>query len=150
MSEQAIGLFLVGLSSAAYALTLGAFFEARSRARASPRTSARAPRVSVLKPLAGIDDELDANLESFARLDYPSFELLLGVASEDDPAFRVATDFVARHPRLEARVVVTDASLARNPKVAQLVALERVASGSLLVISDSNVRVAGGIGVAGA
>jgi ceramide glucosyltransferase len=110
------------------------------RARAT-RSIDRAPRVSIFKPLAGRDDDLEANLESFARIDYPSFELLFGVASADDPAFAVARRFIARHPRLDARVVVTDPDAAVNPKVAQLVGLERVATGEVYVISDSNVRV---------
>ena len=101
----------------------------------------RAPRVSILKPLAGIDDDLEANLESFARVDYPSFELLLGVASPSDPAYAVARRFAARHPRLHARVVQTDPEASLNPKVAQLVGLERSATGDVLVVSDSNVRV---------
>jgi ceramide glucosyltransferase len=61
----------------------------------------RAPRVSIFKPLAGRDDDLEANLESFACIDYPSFEILLGVASPSDPAFLVARRFVDAPP--EAR-----------------------------------------------
>ncbi len=114
---------------------------ARSREQPAVRRVDRAPRVSILKPLAGKDDDLEANLESFARIDYPSFELLLGVASYEDPAYPVARRLVARHPKLDARVVLTDPDAATNPKVAQLVGLERVATGDVYVVSDSNVRV---------
>ncbi len=110
------------------------------RTRAT-RSIDRAPRVSIFKPLAGRDDDLEANLESFACIDYPSFELLFGVASHEDPAYALARRFIARHPKLDARVVVTDAHAAINPKVAQLVGLERLATGEVYVISDSNVRV---------
>ncbi|HEY8086845.1 MAG TPA: glycosyltransferase [Polyangiaceae bacterium] len=112
-----------------------------SRRRSPAKPVDRAPRVTILKPLAGKDDDLEANLESFARIDYPSFEILLGVASADDPAYAVARRFVARHSRLAARVVLTDRDAAVNPKVAQLVGLEREATGEVYVISDSNVRV---------
>jgi ceramide glucosyltransferase len=111
------------------------------RRRSAPAPLDRAPRVTIFKPLAGRDDDLEANLESFARIDYPSFEILFGVASVDDPAYAVARRFLARHPRLDARVVVTDRDAAINPKVAQLVGLERCATGDVFVISDSNVRV---------
>jgi ceramide glucosyltransferase len=101
----------------------------------------RAPRVSILKPLAGEDDELANNLASFASLDYPSYEILLGVAALDDPALPIAREFVQAHPGLAARVLLTDPDSALNPKVAQLIALEKAAGGDILVISDSNVRV---------
>jgi ceramide glucosyltransferase len=112
-----------------------------ARRKSKRKTIDRAPRVTIFKPLAGRDDDLEANLESFARIDYPSFEILFGVASPDDPAFLVARRFVAKHPRLDARVVLTDRDAAFNPKVAQLVGLERAATGEVYVISDSNVRV---------
>jgi hypothetical protein len=40
-----------------------------------------------------------------------------------------------------ARLIITDPDAATNPKVAQLLALERAASGEVVVVSDSNVRV---------
>jgi ceramide glucosyltransferase len=104
----------------------------------------RAPRVTILKPLAGVDDDLEANLESFAALDYPAFEILLGVSSASDPAYEAARRFVRAHPRLSARVVLTDPDAAVNPKVAQLIGLDARATGEVVVVSDSNVRVSPG------
>jgi ceramide glucosyltransferase len=140
--------FAVSLTIASLALYLtmmGLFAQTIRKRRAIQLGDvARAPRVTILKPLAGCDDDLEANLESFAAIDYPSFEILLGVASPTDPALAVAARFVARHPRIEARLVVTDPDAATNPKVAQLAGLERSATGEVLVISDSNVRVSPG------
>jgi ceramide glucosyltransferase len=101
----------------------------------------RAPRVSIYKPLAGADDDLAGNLASFAAIDYPSYEVLFGVASATDPAAAVARAFLQAHPKVCARLVLTDPSVAVNPKVAQLLALDRRATGDIVVISDSNVRV---------
>jgi len=132
------------VSVALYAAMMALFWRAMVRRRALRRQKPsveRAPRVSILKPLAGSDDELEDNLESFARIDYPSYEILIGVADASDPAFAVARRFCARNPRIDARIIVTDPDAAPNPKVAQLIALERVATGELFVISDSNVRV---------
>jgi ceramide glucosyltransferase len=42
---------------------------------------------------------------------------------------------------VKAKLIVTNADEARNPKVAQLLGLERAASGEVIVVSDSNVRV---------
>jgi ceramide glucosyltransferase len=128
-------LLLYSTMMGLFALTL------RKRRATEPLDVPRAPRITIFKPLAGADDDLAANLDSFARIDYPSFEILFGVASPSDPAFVAASRFVARHPRVDARVVVTDPDAAVNPKVAQLAGLERVATGEVYVISDSNVRV---------
>ena len=111
------------------------------RRRAPARAPQNTPRVSILKPLAGIDDELDENLSSFATLDYPDYEIVLGVASVDDGAYPVARKFVERVGHERARLIITDPDAATNPKVAQLLALERAATGEVVVVSDSNVRV---------
>lgn len=136
-----LSVALVSLSLSTWLALLGAALLARAK-----RTrTAHAPCttfVSVLKPLAGEDDDLAANLASFARLSHPHHELLFGVASLADPAARVAHAFLAAHPHVDARLVVTDRRAAENPKVAQLVGLAAVARGEVLVISDSNVRVA--------
>jgi ceramide glucosyltransferase len=130
------------VSLALYAAMIALFARAMAawRARERPELD-RAPRVTIFKPLAGCDDDLEDNLESFAQIDYPSFEILLGVADPSDPAFAAARAFVARHPELDLRIVITDPDAATNPKVAQLVGLERVATGEVYVISDSNIRV---------
>jgi ceramide glucosyltransferase len=128
-------------------LAIGLRRERRRSSGPRPAQAKGAPRVSILKPLAGHDDELAENLGSFARLDYPAYEILLGVARSDDPAVPAARAFLAEHAAhlrergCDARLIVTDPSLALNPKVAQLVALERQASGDLVIVSDSNVRV---------
>lgn len=110
--------------------------------RVTPASSASTVGlVSILKPLAGRDDDLDANLESFATLDEHPHEILFGVASRSDPAYRAACAFVARHPEIDARVIVTNPRAAINPKVAQLIGLAAEARGDVLVTSDSNVRV---------
>lgn len=106
---------------------------------------ARAPRggpgVSVLKPLSGVDDELEENLRSFVgqRTDGRPYEVLLGVSDVKDAAYPLALEAVRRWPHI-FRVVVQQDAPGLNPKVNQLLTLERAARHELLVISDSNVR----------
>lgn len=128
-------------SFALHATMMAGFGWAWTRRKKNVPRVDRSPRVSILRPLAGDDDELRANLESLATLDYPSVEILLGVASTEDPAWRIARAFVAAHPELDARVLLTDPRAAINPKVAQLLTLEREATGEIVLVSDSNVRV---------
>ena len=105
---------------------------------------ARRPGISILKPLCGVDDDLEANLEQFARLDYAGeYEVVLGVKDTRDDAFAVARAAVARWPdRMRLELQVGEPGL--NPKVNQLITLADRARHDLLVISDSNTRVGPG------
>jgi ceramide glucosyltransferase len=127
------------VSSAMYLTMLTSF--SRAWSRRPRRELARCPRITIFKPVAGLDDDLRENLESFAALDYPAFELLFGVADLDDPALPTLRAFVGGHPELDARIVFTNPSAAINPKIAQLLGLEKVATGEIFLISDANVRV---------
>lgn len=129
-----------------YAVAMAVFhllLALRRRTERAPRSTPEdaCSMVSILKPLAGADDDLRANLDSFAALRGRRYEVLFGVASESDEAYDAACDFIRRHPDVEARVVLTQRYAAVNPKIAQLIGLENEARGSVLVVSDSNVRV---------
>lgn len=107
---------------------------------------ARAPRdftppVSIIKPLSGLDDELEENLESFYRLDYPLYEVVFSFASNDDPAFRVARGVADRHSGVPTVFVVDGREPAANSKVNRLAAGSRCARYRHLLFSDGNVRV---------
>jgi ceramide glucosyltransferase len=136
-------LVLAALSAGLY-LTMVAGFLMAMRHRRVPPVPQHGPRVSILKPLAGFDDELEENLSSFAALEYPDYEILLGVASVDDRAYPIARKFVDRVGQERAQLIVTDPDVATNPEVAQLLSLEQAATGDIVVVSDSNVRVAPG------
>jgi ceramide glucosyltransferase len=104
---------------------------------------ATSPRVSILKPLSGLDDGLEENLGSFAVLTGISHEIILSVAREEDPAVAVARRVMARFPAAPFRLVVggSPSVLLSNPKVERLVVAARVARGEILFVSDSNVRI---------
>lgn len=105
----------------------------------------RWPGISVLKPMAGLDDELKENLTSHLAIDYPGeWELLLGVRSTQDPAYNLARAFVMEHaPR--ARLVLQEGEPGFNPKVNQLLSLTAQARYEILAGTDSNVRVHPGV-----
>lgn len=113
----------------------------RGAAPAPATPDAELPGISILKPLCGVDDGLEENLASFAALAYPRYEVLLGVKSARDPAFAVARAAARLWPE-RMRLVLQRDDPGRNPKVNQLIGLARAAQHPLLVVSDSNVRVA--------
>ncbi|PTL82446.1 glycosyltransferase [Vitiosangium sp. GDMCC 1.1324] len=112
-----------------------------SQARPSP---GRPPAgISILKPLCGVDDDLEANLAWFATLDYPAYEVILGVKDTRDPAYAVARAAVARWPHI-MRLELQHGEPGLNPKVNQLITLAGAARYDLLLISDSNTRAGAG------
>lgn len=111
----------------------------RIRRRVLP--SAPLPPVSVMKPLCGIDPDLEGNLESFFHLDYPSYELIFGVQGEDDPAIEVVHRLQKRYPKVRSRLVVHNSRRGMNPKVRNLRAMLPATHHDVMLISDSNVRV---------
>jgi ceramide glucosyltransferase len=113
----------------------------RQQAAAPPPAPAAWPPVSILKPLKGVDADLEGNLESFFRLEYPTYELVFGVADPGDPALAVARRVAARHPRVAARFATGGPEVGFNPKVNNLAGILPHARYQLLLISDSNIAV---------
>ncbi len=99
------------------------------------------PPVTIFKPLKGQDEGLEQNLRSFFRLDYPTFQLLFGVAEAEDPAIEVVERLMREFPDQDARLVVGTPAFGLNPKVENLAAMERHRRHETILISDSNVRV---------
>jgi len=99
--------------------------------------------VSILKPVCGLDDELEENLASFTRLDGIRYEVIISAEEADDPALEVARRVMRTHPTAPFRIVIDGGSQTGvvNRKVERLIAAARVAKGDVLFISDSNVRV---------
>jgi ceramide glucosyltransferase len=100
-----------------------------------------APPISVLKPLAGVDDGLESNLRTFFQQDYPRFEILFAVRSARDPAIVVAERLRAEFPGVPSRLIVTGEPPYPNAKVYSLDRMLAVAAHDLVVMSDSDIRV---------
>jgi len=100
--------------------------------------------VSVLKPLSGIDDGLEANLRSFFEQEHVEFELLFAVRDPRDPAVAVVEKLQSEFPGRRSRLVVTGEPPYPNAKVYSLDRMLALAQHDLLVMSDSDIRVAPG------
>jgi ceramide glucosyltransferase len=112
----------------------------RYRAVIPPDTIERPP-ISILKPLAGVDDGLEDNLRSFFEQKYPYFEILFAVRSASDPAIEVTERLRARYPAIPSRLIVTGEPPYPNAKVYSLDLMLAAASHDLIVMADSDIRV---------
>ena len=132
----ALTLAILSLSIALIAHLCGR----RVLSRRVPRTDFFPP-ISILKPLKGLDDGLYENLTSFAKLDYPVFELICGAEDAGDPALEVARRVQRENPQARIRLIQCRGYRGKNPKVRSLQALSAQARFEHWMISDSNVRV---------
>jgi ceramide glucosyltransferase len=112
----------------------------RYRAVRPPKSRGAAP-VSILKPLAGVDDGLEENLRSFFEQDYSVFEILFAVRSSEDRAIAVVDRLRAQFPNVPARLIVTGEPPYPNAKVYSLDRMLAAARYDLLVMADSDIRV---------
>ena len=106
-----------------------------------PRSVQSSEPISVLKPLAGLDLDLESNLRTFFEQDYPAYEILFAVQSESDPAVAVVRSLQSEYPRIASRLIVTGESAYPNPKVFSLDRMLAAAANDLVVMSDSDIRV---------
>ncbi len=99
------------------------------------------PPLTFLKPIKGLEEELEQNVESLFRQDYPTFEIIFSSTEDNDPGIWVAQRVAARHPDVSSKFVLSDPQSAMNPKVANLVGAEAHARYDLTLLSDANVRL---------
>jgi len=97
--------------------------------------------VSILKPLAGLDLDLESNLRTFFEQDYPSLEILFAVRDSSDPAASIVQRLQQEHPQISSRLLVTGEPPYPNAKVYSLDNMLAAAANDLVVMSDSDIRV---------
>ena len=100
------------------------------------------PRVTLLKPLCGLEDGLEEALTSFFAQDLTSpVHYVFGAARADDPALALAREIAARYPHHEARFIVDSQQHGGNPKVSNLINMAKGGLAEVVVISDSDIVI---------
>jgi ceramide glucosyltransferase len=97
--------------------------------------------ISILKPLSGLDLDLESNLRTFFEQDYPALEILFAVRNENDPAAAVVAKLQGEYPQVSSRLLITGEPPYPNAKVFSLAHMMAVAANDLVVMSDSDIRV---------
>jgi ceramide glucosyltransferase len=99
------------------------------------------PPVSVIKPVAGMEEGYLENFVSFCEQDYPVFEIVFAFPPKSDPLLHLLEELNARFPHVDMTWVIADSNKGPNYKVGNLIAAVKKAKHSLLVMSDSDMRV---------
>lgn len=131
----AIGLLLCAFAAHVLSVVLALL---RLRRPARPR-AALGLGVSVLRPLCGVENHIEAALASCFRLDHPRHELIFCVESPDDPVIPLVRRAIAAHPEREALLLIGTDRISGNPKLNNVVKGWRAARHDWILMSDSNV-----------
>jgi ceramide glucosyltransferase len=107
--------------------------------RRSKPSPAGAPGVSIVRPVCGLENNIEATLSTAFALTYPRYEILFCVASERDPVVPLVRILIAAHPRVAARLLVGDDRVSVNPKLNNVVKGWEAASYDWIAMADSNV-----------
>jgi len=116
-------------------------FLKRSRSK-SDRSTTSFPPVSILKPLKGIDPEIWESLCSHCEQQYPEYELIFGVTDAADPACEIVRKLQAKYPTRAIKLIVCGQILGANVKVSNLAQMLAAARHEILLVNDSDIRVA--------
>ena len=115
----------------------------RMRLRAARASRHAMPAATVLKPLCGAEAETYDCLRSFCNQDYPAFQVIFGVADPNDPVIDIVRRLQREFPQRDLRIVIDGRRHGSSRKVSNLVNMMAFADHDYIVVSDSDVRVAG-------
>jgi ceramide glucosyltransferase len=104
------------------------------------------PRVTLLKPMCGLEDGLEEAIASFLAQEVASpVRFVFGFADETDPALALCRKVAARFPGRDVANVVDATVHGPNPKVSNLVNMARLGLDEVVVLSDSDIVIAPGV-----
>jgi ceramide glucosyltransferase len=95
--------------------------------------------VSIIRPVCGLENNLEETLESTFLLDYPLYEIIFCVASQRDPAIVLVKSAMLRHPTIAASLLIGDDQFSVNPKLNNMKKGWDAARYDWVVMADSNV-----------
>jgi ceramide glucosyltransferase len=119
------------------AIVVGLFFR---RAVSDPSDPIQSwPKVTILKPVHGLEKNLAANLRSACTQDYPDYQVVFSVQRLNDPALPLLRQIAQEFGPLRVSVVAMEDVPVVNGKVQNLINALTAARHDILVISDSDV-----------
>lgn len=101
------------------------------------------PKVSILKPLMGVDPHLATNLETFFTMNYPRqcYEVLFCVENDQDPAIAVCRHLMDKYKGdVDARLFIGGCEVGVNPKINNMQLGYQEAKYELIMISDAGIK----------
>lgn len=142
--EQLLGgllallLLLYGLTSGAHLLSI--VLCALRTSPASPPPSPT-PRVTLIRPVRGLDEVERITLASTFSLNARDTQIIFCAEDASDEAIPFLEGLIARHPAVDARVLIGSDLGSPNPKLNNIVKGWHAATSEWVLITDSNVML---------
>ncbi|CDK27073.1 unnamed protein product [Kuraishia capsulata CBS 1993] len=140
--------YVVVLSLASYGF-FGILAHSRSKVNNHPQNldHSNLDGVTILRPLKGLDPEMETCLRCAFTQNYPAgkLEILFCIENATDPATEVAKKIVAEFPHIDSKILIGDSGLpdyfGPNPKINNLAKGYARAKYDIVWVLDSNVWV---------
>jgi len=97
------------------------------------------PRISLIRPVCGLDPFDEETLTSSFTQDYPDYEIIFCAPTEDAPAVAVVRRLIAQFPDRDARLLIGLDPLTGNPKLNNLAKGWDAAQSDWICMTDSNL-----------
>lgn len=139
MAASAAVLAAEFLCSGALALQAASIGLVLARLRGRTPPARDLPPATLLRPVCGLENNLEETLASSFALTHPDYEVIFCVADAGDPVVPLVERLIAAHPGVPARLLVGDDPVSGNPKLNNLVKGWAAARHGWIAMTDSNV-----------
>ncbi|KAI8893354.1 glycosyl transferase family 21-domain-containing protein [Globomyces pollinis-pini] len=145
-SEKVIQIFSITLASIWFAIAFiivaaPIMILLRYSNKPDPIVRKEYPSVAILRPLKGLDDDLEINLVSTFQFTYPNYHVIFSLKDQDDPAYDLVMSLILKYPQVKCQVIIGIENVGVNPKVNNLVKGYNSCTSDIIWILDSNVRM---------
>lgn len=97
------------------------------------------PKLTLVRPVCGVDPFDALTLGSSFRQDHPDYEVIFCAQTPDDPAVALVRRLIAEHPQVPARLLIGEAAGLRNPKLRNVWKGWHAAQTDWICLTDSNL-----------
>jgi len=123
----------------------GAWRDRRRGARAAQAATLEAtalPAISIILPVKGLSFGFERALVALLELDYPDYEIIVGIAEADDPSLEPLRRLQRDHPSgRRLRIVLGEEPRTKNPKLNNLFRPVEAARHGVLAMTDATALV---------
>ena len=137
MDITALGFTLLSIAGLAHLGTIAVVTARLRRPTRRPQLDLP-PQVTLIRPVCGLENFIEEDLETSFKLSYPRLELIFCVESPTDPVVPIVRRLIDAYPPVNARLLVGRDTIGANPKLNNIVKGWNAATSDWIIISDSN------------